>query len=191
MLLNDFVSVLFWCIQIFDRKLLDDRYSSFFMTEKIMWITECVIFIALYSVYYDEVESTAQYSRVLLNRLLFYSYSSVFLDKYFNSLTFFWKEIVLLHVFTHTHAHTHTHALSHSCTHTYTHTHTLTYMHTHTHTHAHTRTHKHTHTHTCHLVYTFVIRCDVWLFYYYCINYRIYSVAKILLNADPYCVRWE
>ncbi len=49
----------------------------------------------MYSIYFDGVESTAQYSWVLLNRLLFYSYSSRFLDMYFN-FYIFWKVTVLL-----------------------------------------------------------------------------------------------
>ncbi len=58
--------------------------------------------IAVYSVYYDGVESTAQYSLLntheVLNRILFYSYSSSFLDKYFYSThtSFFWKVMLLL-----------------------------------------------------------------------------------------------
>ncbi len=39
----------------------------------------------VFSVYYEGVESTDQYSWVILNRLLFYSYSNSFLDKYFYS----------------------------------------------------------------------------------------------------------
>ncbi len=60
-----------------------------------MYIFKCLF--AVYSIYYVKVESTAQYSLlnqyswVILNRLLFYSYSSIFLDKYFYSThtTFF------------------------------------------------------------------------------------------------------
>ncbi len=81
-------------------KLLDDRYSPFFMTNKIMGITDCIMFFKLkncsvqrllwqgWSRIHSSVHTT-QYSRVLLNRLLFYS--SSFLDKYFYSThtTFF------------------------------------------------------------------------------------------------------
>ncbi len=45
------------------------------------------VFDLLCSVYYDGVESTAQYSLLMstLHRLLFYSYSSSFVNMYFYS----------------------------------------------------------------------------------------------------------
>ncbi len=89
-------------------KLLDDRYSPFFMTNKIMGITDCIMFFKLKNCSvqrflwqgWSRIHSsvlTTQYSRVLLNRLLFYSCSSSFLDKHFYSTHYiFWKVMVLL-----------------------------------------------------------------------------------------------
>ncbi len=88
-------------------KLLDDRYSSFFMTNKIMWITECTMFFKCinYSVqrllWGGRIHSsvlTTQNSWVLLNRLLYYSYSSSLFGQVLllHSHYIFWKVMVLL-----------------------------------------------------------------------------------------------